>query len=160
MSRIISIKVRNIDKVAKKISKLPLKLRGIATEAAAHTLIGNQRTGLQHYPTRKKHGIDGKPYKWQTAKQRRAFFESNGFGGGIPTVRTYKLRAGWKVKNDGAKTVVINDAPYARYVQGDDIQRGHIADGWRTFRDTVANNTKAMIKSAQSAVNKYIKENW
>ncbi len=36
------------------------------------------------------------PIKWDSAKQRQAFFATNGFGGGIPHVRKGLAIAGWK----------------------------------------------------------------
>jgi len=37
------------------------------------------------------------PIKWDTEKQRKAFFASDGFGRGIPTKRTGEYQKGWKV---------------------------------------------------------------
>jgi len=37
------------------------------------------------------------PVKWDSDKQRKAFFATDGFGRGIPTTRTDNYRLGWKV---------------------------------------------------------------
>lgn len=154
----INIKVRNLDQVKKAISDLPRGARGAATEAAALALIGNERTGLQHYPARKQHDASN-PYVWQTAKQRRAFFATNGFGAGIPSKRTDNLRFGWKAQSWGDKTKikVINDQEYARFVMGDAMQRGHKADGWRTYQEVISTNINAMMRAVNQAVARYIK---
>lgn len=74
------------------------------------------------------------PLDWQTPKQRKAFFASNGFGGGIPSQRTGELEAGYKVdiaplESNAAAMVITNSAPHARYVSGEQVQRMHI-DRW------------------------------
>lgn len=75
------------------------------------------------------------PIRWKSDRQRRAFFATNGFGHGIPYVRTHKLSRGWRVVLDDitASTGVFrveNSQPYTRYVQGDDQQPFHIDTGW------------------------------
>lgn len=154
----ISMRVRNLDKVKQAISDLPRGARGVAAEAAALALIGNERTGLQHYPARKQHGADN-PYIWQSERQRRAFFATNGFGAGIPSKRTDNLRFGWKAQSWGDKTKihVINDQPYARFVMGDALQRGHKADGWRTYQEVIKTNTAAMLRAIDQALHRYLK---
>lgn len=51
---------------------------------------------LRKYPPRKP----GMKIRWTSEKQRRAYFATDGFGGGIPYTRTGKLAAGWSVKVD------------------------------------------------------------
>lgn len=36
------------------------------------------------------------PVQWDTERQRRAFFATNGFGAGIPYRRTHATRLGWQ----------------------------------------------------------------
>lgn len=80
------------------------------------------------------------PYRWKSAKQRRAFFASNGFGRGIPTQRTGELERGWRVVvGEGATIQVENSVDYTSYVMGDDQQPGHIQTGWG-FAPTMINN--------------------
>ena len=71
---------------------------------------------------------------WQTAKQKRAYFATDGFGHGIPYRRTGGLAHAWKVKTiftaDGGEIVASNDNPAVDYVQGDRAQRMHLASGW------------------------------
>lgn len=62
------------------------------------------------------------PIHWKTAKQRRAFFATNGFGQGIPTARTHGLVEAWKGSvdsfEDGGALVVENRSPTALFVYG------------------------------------------
>lgn len=71
------------------------------------------------------------PIHWQSAKQRRAFFATNGFGGGIPHIRTHDLSKGWQVDitdlGAGGEINVYNESDAADYVYGD--QRQLMFDG-------------------------------
>lgn len=74
------------------------------------------------------------PIRWKTARQRRAFFATDGFGRGIPTQRTGALSRGWQVDYTqsglSGQVEIYNDADHARYVQGDDAQPFHLDTGW------------------------------
>jgi hypothetical protein len=62
------------------------------------------------------------PIQWTTEKQRRAFFATNGFGGGIPTQRTGEIPAAWDMEmivDPGAfRILIINRNPKAKWVYG------------------------------------------
>jgi hypothetical protein len=83
------------------------------------------------------------PLRWQSARQRRAFFATRGFGRGIPYRRTGKLLAGWGVviekTKEGANVVLRNESEVARYVQYDRVQNFHLDTGWVQVED-VAND--------------------
>lgn len=83
---------------------------------------------------RREPGAAHYPIRWTSERQRRAFFASNGFGGGIPYIRTGALSAAWEVDfdsaEDGGVITVGNDSPAVRYVQGDDAQMMHLDTGW------------------------------
>lgn len=92
----------------------------------------------------------GKKRDWQTEKQRRAFFASNGFGGGIPYQRSGKLLASYDMKvldtPDGGVLSITNTDPKARFVVGDDAQRMHIATGYVQIKDVAADaRAEAMV---------------
>jgi hypothetical protein len=153
----INLKIRGMEELKAKLDSVPYGARGDATESMAKALIGNERTGLQHYPSRKTHGT-GNPYEWQSERQRKAYFATNGFGGGIPYRRTDKLKFGWQVNRwDGTRTSVQNREKYVPYVQGDQMQRGHIADGWRSVQAIIASNMTAMMHAADQAVARLLK---
>ena len=92
---------------------------------------------LRVYP-----GPAKKPFKWASERQRRAYFATDGFGWGIPYVRTDALKASWTThirdQKDGAVFEVENRAPYAIYVMGDWQQPGHLATGWNSAAEIVA----------------------
>jgi hypothetical protein len=96
----------------------------------------------------------GTPFDWSSDKQRRAFFATDGFGGGIPTVRTYALA------QDGAFSVneaslwieYSNTAPYSKYVIHPTFQIvGHIHRGWKPVNKFVVAKSGEIAKVFESA---------
>ncbi len=152
----MNIKIRGLDKVKQFISTLPRNVRGLATKEGAYYIVGNERQGLQYYPPRVEHGANN-PYQWESDKQRRAYFATNGFGKGIPYNRSYDLRFGWQVLEDGANSRAVNNVPYAKFVQGDNQQKGHRSDRWRVVKDIIASNTTGMMRAINLAVERWLK---
>jgi hypothetical protein len=80
------------------------------------------------------------PIEWQSERQRRAFFATNGFGGGIPYQRTGKLALAWEFVVEGNSVVIRNRNPASPFVygslalsnQGAFKQRMHENTGWQT----------------------------
>lgn len=81
------------------------------------------------------------PIQWTSEKQRRAFFATNGFGGGIPTTRSGRLPDGWQIitfeANATFTVFITNQNPAAKYVYGplanispSPRQRFHAQTGW------------------------------
>lgn len=81
------------------------------------------------------------PIIWTSDKQRRAFFATNGFGRGIPTVRTHAIRDSWDARfefqEDGGDFIVENKAPYAHWVVGLGQQGFHATTGWIYAQRTI-----------------------
>ena len=154
----IQIKVRNLDRVREFISTLPRNIRGEATKEAGTYLIGNDSRGLKHYPARVQHG-EANPYQWQSEKQRRAYFASNGFGRGIPYVRRNELKNGWKMISKGVDMRVVNDVPYASFVVDQFQQRGHRADKWRLVSEVIKSNMTGMFQSINRVLQEWINRN-
>jgi hypothetical protein len=94
-------------------------------------------------------GPPKRPIQWTSEKQRQAFFASNGFGGGIPHIRTGDLARSWEVlllADGGALVIRIqNTSPAAKYVYGPlgrnsnqaVRQQMHIDTGWLDARDVI-----------------------
>lgn len=155
----IKITQKGLEEVRKFIAILPHGIKVAAMREATEYIIGDERHGLKHEPERVEHGEDN-PYKWTSAKQRSAFFATDGFGRGIPSERTHGLSNGWTMQeaNSDWNTVKIeNEAPEAVWVMGDGQQIGHKADGWRYWADVVASNLAGAIRSAQQAVDAWLK---
>ena len=92
---------------------------------------------LREYPGPVKY-----PFRWKSERQRRAYFATDGFGWGIPYVRTNALKDGWTThirdQKDGAVFEVVNNADYSVFVMGDWQQPGHIQTGWNSAAEIVA----------------------
>jgi hypothetical protein len=128
----ISIQVRGLDEFAAKISTMPRGARGAATQAMAFTLIGNERTGLKHYP----------------APPPASSY-----------VRTFMLRFGWVVSGwgDGVNLKIRNAVEYAPYVQGNKDQAWMHVGRWKTVAQTIQSNRAAILRAAKAAVSKYLR---
>ena len=79
------------------------------------------------------------PINWVSARQRKGFFASEGFGGGVPTRRSNRYINSWKiVSKDDIGYTVINDSPGAKFVGGDAYGQSQSpihAGRWPLFRD-------------------------
>ena len=152
------IDVRGVKEVTDFLKSVPLGTIRAALLAASEYLVGNDRRGLKHQPPRVQHG-PGNPYQWQSEKQRRAYFATNGFGGGIPYKRTGKSK-GWTIKlqKDGYQSQITSGAPYEQYLRGDNQQRGHAADGWRKIEAIITTSLRGMTQAANQAIARWLKE--
>jgi len=154
----MKIRTHGLDGLVDFIKSLPRGIKIEAMRAAAEYFIGNSSHGLKHEPPRVRHD-ENNPYQWQSEKQRRAYFASDGFGGGIPYQRTGSMSDGWTYSNtsDWTRVNIENNVTYTRYVVGETIQRGHVADGWRYYLDVIVSNFDGAIRAAQQAVDRFIK---
>jgi len=96
------------------------------------------------------------PVKWDSEKQRRAFFATNGFGRGIPARRTGKYPAGWNIVAAGEIGYRIeNSVPYSQYVGGmaygvgqSSIHRGR----WELLRDVFEQEVENLPKDIEDNI--------
>jgi hypothetical protein len=153
---IISFKVRGIEEIQSFLKSLPHGTMKAAIAAMSEYMLGDSTHGLRHYPPRRTHG-KGNPYQWQSEKQRRAFFATKGFGKGVPSQRTGELSRGWQASVDPYRKTLFNRVPYAKFVMGNDQQRGHTKDGWRKLGKVILDNMKGGMLRARQAVAKWIK---
>lgn len=117
--------------------------------ALKRTLRGQKRTILKRLET--EPGAVAYPIKWKSARQRRAFFATNGFGRGIPTVRTHAVIDSYdllvETTDAGGGVYITNSAAEAPYVIGDDIQPFHIITGWQPI-EIAAVDAAAQVEAA------------
>ena len=155
----IKFDVRGVEELQAFLKSVPRGTIRAALDAMTTYIIGNDQRGLKHYPVRVAHDKDN-PYKWQSEKQRRAYFATGGFGKGIPYKRTGGLKDGWQghPTNNGYRMSIVNKSPYAEYVQGDKQQRGHAADKWRKIGAIVQTNLSGAFGAARKAVKQWLDE--
>ncbi len=154
-----NIEIIGLKDVMSRIQSLPDATKAEILNDVANYAINS---AFNETPPRVDHGPGGTPYQWNSDRQRRAFFATKGFGRGIPTIRTGELKASWNYEIGKDSVKFINQANYAQFVVGADIQRGHKADGWNNMVAVWANNLtfrsskfRAVVMSAvQQAIRK------
>jgi hypothetical protein len=139
----IRIDRKVLDDIQEAIENAPASLSPVFTKKSLQ--VRNQiRDEMRKVPARPSY-----PIQWASVKQRKAFFASNGFDRGIPTVRTGEYAKAWNVvfqgfgRNDGGVIQLENDRPEARYIGGGDAQPFHI-DRWPQAVDVVVKYEEAL----------------
>jgi hypothetical protein len=64
------------------------------------------------------------PVQWDSERQRRAFFATNGFGKGIPYRRTNRYRFGWREEHQAFGATLRNEHPAGAI--------GGLTSGWQS----------------------------
>ena len=104
------------------------------------------RTDLEVEP-----GAVARPFEWQSERQRRAYFATNGFGFGIPYRRQGRVSKAWLftiIREPHLFMITVeNTNPAAKFVYGPQQQRGHKKTGWRS-KITVVRRYGALLERA------------
>lgn len=123
-----------------------------ALDRGIHNLPGNFIRNLQGHEgqlanrtlalLQREPGPPNYPLRWSSQRQRRAYFATGGFGGGIPTRRSGKILRGWKVEVVhssplGGEIILSNSEPAMTYVQGRQQQPFHRDTGWVQIDDAL-----------------------
>lgn len=95
-----------------------------------------------------------------TEKQRRWFFAALADGRiGVPYTRTQGLREAWQIVDRGVNSIIVNEAPGAQFVMGDETQSRHEKKvGWRTVKEIINARMKRIVQIANGAAKKAIKK--
>ena len=96
------------------------------------------------------------PVKWDSEKQRRAYFATDGFGRGIPTVRTDTYIQGWDIRPLDNGYVLTNTAPGAIYISGGAYgnRQSRIHQGrWPLLRDAAENEIAKLPAEISDDIN-------
>lgn len=149
----IGINIAGAKEVADRLDKIPTDGFGAGVEAANEYIVDMERA----YPSRVQHG-EGNPYKWSSDKQRRAFFATDGFGGGIPYSRKQTLARGWKTIGSGKDQIVVNEVPYAQYVKDFKQQIGHMYDGWDIIATDAMERMEQIVRKFDAGVSNWLKK--
>jgi hypothetical protein len=135
----LSIQLKNATRVRQGLENLKKEIPDIGAQRIYNAMLKAQ-TALKKPGKRVRY-----PIWWESEKQRRAFFATNGFGKGIPYRRTGAYNAGFvirKTPNASRASVgysLVNRVPYAKYVGGS-------ADG--TAQSTIHLDRWALIRNA------------
>jgi hypothetical protein len=146
----LTLKVVGADIVRKGLEDLKAEVPKVSRRRIYNTML-KMRTRL-----RKPGKAIRYPVKWDSDKQRRAFFATNGFGRGIPANRTGRYPAGWNVERAGdVGYKMINNVPYAKHVGGSafgtDQSRIH-GGRWPLLRDVFDQEAKKLPKEIEDDI--------
>ena len=119
------------------------------------------RGKLQRYPAYSyvsRREAYGKPFF--SDRQRRWFFAALRNGDlTIPYQRTGALRRGWQLLESGdADYLLVNETPYAKYVQNSPQARMMTLRQWRTVQRIVYEEARGIVTIAQEALNRAVKQ--
>ena len=110
----LTIKVHGADIVRKGLEDLSNEIPKIS-RLRIYEMMRRAKARLSADAPRPSYPID-----WDSEKQRRAYFATDGFGGGIPYRRTGAMPAGWEiVRVDPNGYRMENNQDNAVYVYGD-----------------------------------------
>lgn len=150
----LSYQVRGLDRVKGKLDDLDKAIPGAVK--MIQTAMERARRAVSKAAPRPRY-----PIQWDSEKQRRAFFATKGFGGGIPSRRSGKYEGSWKVRRNPSSDrkregfSLYSNVTYAKYVGGDaygnrqsNIHRGR----WAELRGVVERETKNLPRQCQQYI--------
>lgn len=99
------------------------------------------------------------PVHWDSERQRRAYFATDGFGHGIPYQRSGAYNRNFKIEKTGSGVMrsyrLINDASYARYVGGTGagVGQSRIHQGrWSLIAKVVQRYASNLVKNINQSI--------
>lgn len=133
---------KKLNSLQNKLSKYPYYAIQQGMIAATDYL--NDIDMVQMYPPE-----SDEPFIWSSDRQRKAYFASDGFGGGIPYSRTYDLADSGEFtyhagEEDGPYSTISysNPLPYSDYVIGANIIIGLRKRGWKPVNKFVITRSR------------------
>jgi len=144
---LIGIDIQGIATIQNRLSKLPKEAKDMGVESANEYIVN-----LMKVEPPVPHG----KFVWSSDKQRRYVMAKISEGG--YTGRTQRLRNAWQTVGEGYKQMVVNETPYADYVQGDNQIIGHKTNNWQTISSNLKNKGKDILKRFDAGVKKALKK--
>jgi len=96
------------------------------------------------------------PIKWDSIRQRKAFFASNGFGGGIPTKRSGRYVKEWQIIKTELGYDVGNPLSHSKFIGGTARSTGRqsrIHKGrWPLFKIAIEKAVKKLPKAVKNSI--------
>jgi len=144
------------------LPELGQALRNLKRRLFPGAVVEIQRTANK---IRKEMAVPGKPptypIQWDSVKQRRAFFATNGFGRGIPTKRTDRYVREWQVIKLQNGADVGNPLAHAGHIGGTakGKRQSRIHKGrWPVFRKVVDAAIAKLPKSVRDRLVVVVRE--
>lgn len=139
-------------------------LENLANEVPQIGRLGVYRIALAiRTAMRVKGSKPGYPINWDSVKQKKAFFASDGFGGGIPHTRTDRYINTWQLERIGDIGYrVSNQSQGAEAIAGDVVigRQSRIHQGrWPVFRQVVDREVQKLPAEISKEINIVTKRN-
>lgn len=95
---------------------------------------------------------------WFSDKQRRWFFAALASGElNLPYQRTQTLARNWQIVGTGDNIIIVNETPYADYVQGSGQSRMSAKIGWKTLDFILKERQDRITRIIEGVARKYIR---
>jgi hypothetical protein len=154
----IALDIKGVEELRGKLSQLG----GLASDTVTDDVSAYMKNVMQssqpspNYITRTQ--AYGQPF--QSDRQRRWFYAALADGTlNVPYSRTQEMRNSWQVIGAGGQNaMLVNDAPGAAYVMGDNTQANQPRlVGWKTVKQVVSDHMSGVMRVADAAVKRAIK---
>ena len=145
----LSVKVQNVEIVRKGLEDLGREVPRVARLRIYRTMQKIQKR------MRTPGAKINYPVKWDSEKQRRAFFATNGFGRGIPTHRTDSYSKGWNIERRESGYKMVNQVKYSQYIGGTayGTNQSRIHEGrWPVLRNVADEETTSLAKEIDTDI--------
>lgn len=147
MAEIVKIYITGYETLNSRLQRLPKEARDAGVESANEYIV-NQMQVQPPVP----HGN----FQWTSDRQRKyvmAHIRENGYTG-----RTQELRNAWKTEGKGYEQIVVNETPYAQFVQDTNQIIGHRANGWQTVNQVLKTKGAEILRKFDAGVKKALKK--
>jgi hypothetical protein len=153
----------DIERIQKKLVGMPPVLQSVGVQASSNYLLNvliNKEIPLS------KSVFEGSRMQaygvpFFTEKQRRYFFAA--IADNLPYVRGGKhtgIETQWMIEGEGPKMELVNKAEGAFQIYSERQARQLGLAGWKKVGQIIKEYTPQMVRSFQTAVNKWIKDFW
>lgn len=143
---VIEVEVERVEPFLESVSK--------AVYGAGSRLL-DKYTSLAYKTLTTPAGEPKYPIKWDSVRQRKAFFATGGFGGGIPYRRTGKYVGAFRYVREGDSVSIATSYPKAVYIGGDAYGRRysriHVGN-WPGIYETVNYYAEQLTRSLVDAI--------
>jgi len=124
MSEFIAVEIQGVEELRASLLKLPPAIQDAVVDDVTKYYINvfkSEQPAPRRVSRRAAYGVT-----FFSARQRKWFFANLKDGSiNVPYHRTQALRNAWRQVGDGRTSFIVNDAPGAPFVVGDDTQSRH-----------------------------------
>jgi hypothetical protein len=159
----INVEVRGLEQLLPNIKSLPPELiEQVMAQVGEYSLevVRNEQPPYRYVSRADAYPDAPAGPGFFSDKQRRWFFAALASGElNIPYNRTGTLAAGWKLEKAGDNFTLVNDVPYAPYVQGFSGQSRHEGMvGWKRINQIIESYLTFRNSRFRDAANEGIRE--